>query len=409
MTNNSTGHRIVVLGGGYTGVMAAIRSARRTRGLGAQVTLVNPSPRFNERLRMHQQATAQEMEHLEIPDLVQGLGIEFLEGAATDLDPDRQELSVATEQESTTLAYDTLIYAIGSATPTNLVPGADLHAYTLNSPTSAARLAARLAEIADGGTVVVAGNGLTGVEAATEIAEAFPALRVTLLGRDEPAPKMNAKARAHLLGALERLGIENRTGVEITKVLPDAVELAGGELVGSDATLWTTGFWASRLAADAGITVDPQRRIVVGSDLRSVSHPSILAIGDAAAIQQPWGEIHGTCQSGMPSGAHAADTIGRLLRGRKPKPFRFGYIHQPVSLGRNDAVVQFTKVDDSPSRWYLTGKSAVRYKEAVTSSPSTTYGLSRRLAIPMALLSRKGPRKSRRQPHPGLASNSGLG
>lgn len=392
MTNHSTSHRIVVLGGGYTGIMAAIRAARRTRAHGGHVTLVNPSPRFNERLRMHQQATAQAMEYLEIPDLVQGLDIEFVEGTATDMDPDLKQLSVATEQGSTTLGYDTLIYAIGSATPTSQVPGAGGHAYTLNSPASAARLATRLAEVADGGTVVVAGNGLTGVEAATEIAESFPGIRVVLLGRDEPAPKMNTKARNHLLGVLERLGIENRTGVEIVKVLPDAVELADGELVSSDATLWTTGFWASPLASDAGIEVDPQRRIIVDPELRSVSHPSILAVGDAAAIQQPWGVIHGTCQSGMPSGAHAADTIGRLLRGKAPKPFRFGYIHQPVSLGRHDAVVQFTKADDSPGRWQLTGRSAVRYKEAVTSSPSTTYGLSRRFAIPMALLARKGPR-----------------
>ncbi|WP_282580323.1 FAD-dependent oxidoreductase [Nocardioides sp. InS609-2] len=397
MTIEATSHRIVVLGGGYTGIMAAIRAAKRTRRHGGRVTLVNPSSRFNERLRMHQQATAQEMEHLEIPDLLKGMDIEFVEGFATDLDPVRQGVSVATEQGSTTVHYETLIYAIGSATPTTQMPGVDVHAYTLNSPASAKRFAGRLAEV-DTGTVVVCGNGLTGVEAATEIAESFPSVRVVLVGRDVPAPQMNTKARSYLLDVLERLGIESRTGVEITKVLPDAVELAGGELIASDATLWTTGFWASPLAADSGITVDPHRRIVVDSELRSVSHPSIFAIGDAAAIQQPWGVIHGTCQSGMPSGAHAADNIGRLLRGKTPKPFGFGYLHQPVSLGRNDAVVQFTKVDDSPSRWYLTGRSAVRYKETVTGSPSTTYGLSRRFVIPMALLARKGPRRVPRRP-----------
>lgn len=394
MKDSSATHRIVVLGGGYTGLMAAIRVARRTRRHGGQVTLVNPSSRFNERLRMHQQATAQELEHLEIPDLVRGLGIEFVQGWATGIDPARKQVSLESDEGDTSLGYDTLIYAIGSSTPTDTVPGADLHAYTLNDPASAARLASTLAGIADGGTVVVAGNGLTGVESATEIAESFPSVRVVLLGRHEPGPKMNAKAKAYLLGALDRLGVENRTEVEITKLLPDAVELAGGELIASDATLWTTGFEASPLAAAAGIEVDPRRRIIVDRQLRSVTHPSVFAIGDAAAIQQSWGVIHGTCQSGMPSGAHAADTIARLLRGKVPKPFRFGYIHQPVSLGRRDAVVQFTKPDDSPGRFYLKGKAAVRYKEAVTGSPSTTYGISRRMVIPMGLLARKGPRKA---------------
>ena len=357
------------------------------------MTLVNPSARFNERLRMHQQATAQEMAHLDIPTLVQGLGIDFVQAWATSLDPERKLVTLATDDGGMSLDYDTLIYAIGSSTPTDMVPGADLHAHTLNDPASAANLATTLVDMPDGGTVVVGGNGLTGVEAATEIAESFPSLRVVLLGRDEPAPKMNEKARAHLLGALARLGIENRTGVEITKVLPDAVELAGGELIGSDATLWTTGFVASPLAAEAGIEVDAQQRIVVDPQLRSVTHPSIVAIGDAAAIRRPWGVLHGTCQSGMPSGAHAADTVGRLLRGKAPKPFRFGYVHQPVSLGRHDAVVQFTKADDSPGRFHLTGAAAVRYKETVTGSPSKTYGLSRRWVIPIAFLARKGPRE----------------
>ncbi|WP_327316525.1 FAD/NAD(P)-binding protein [Streptomyces sp. NBC_01235] len=36
------GHRIVVLGAGCTGMLAAIRLSHRTRRTGASVTLVNP-------------------------------------------------------------------------------------------------------------------------------------------------------------------------------------------------------------------------------------------------------------------------------------------------------------------------------------------------------------------------------
>ena len=57
---------------------------------------------------------------------------------------------------------------------------------------------------------------------------------------------------------------------------------------------------------------------MVDATLRSVSHPTVFAIGDAAAIRLAWGEIHGTCQSGIPSGAHAADNIGRLVRNGGP-------------------------------------------------------------------------------------------
>ena len=75
--------------------------------------------------------------------------------------------------------------------------------------------------------------------------------------------------------------------------------LDDGEIVPGDATLWTTEFWASPLAAESEFAVDARGRIVVDATLRSVSHPSVFAIGDAAAIRLAWGEIHGTCQSGI--------------------------------------------------------------------------------------------------------------
>jgi NADH dehydrogenase FAD-containing subunit len=387
--------RIVVLGAGYTGMMCAVRTARRTRRGGGRVTLVNPSGSFTERLRMHQVATGQRLAEWRIPDLLGGTGVEFVQGQANRIDPVRREVRVDTADGGQLLRYDTLVYAIGSVADVSTVPGVDAHAYTLNSPAEAARLAVRLAEVS-GATVAVCGGGLTGIEAATEIAESHPGVRVMLLTRDVPGSMMSGRARGYLNRALDRLGIEVRAGVEVTKVLPDAVELAGGELVPVDACLWTTGFVARPLATDAGFAVDRYGRIVVDATLRSVSHPSTYAIGDAAAIRQAWGTIHGTCQSGIPSGAYAADAITRRMRGRDAKPFRFGYIHQPVSLGRRDAVIQFTRADDSPRRWYLTGRLAVAYKEFVTSSPTTTYRLSKRLNIPAAALSARGGRGNRR-------------
>ena len=70
-----------------------------------------------------------------------------------------------------------------------------------------------------------------------------------------------------------------------------------------------------------------------------------------------------------------------------------------MSLGRNDAVIQFTKRDDQPRRLRLTGSRAVRHKEYVTASPPTTYRLSRRLNVPLAMIApRKGGRATRRSP-----------
>ncbi|MFD0362217.1 NAD(P)/FAD-dependent oxidoreductase [Nocardia sp. GCM10030253] len=378
-----TQRRIVILGAGYTGMLAAVRLARRTRKLDVRITLVNPSARFTERLRMHQIAAGQELADHRIPELLAGTGVEFIQGSATSIDTAAQRVYV---DGTVTLHYDELIYALGSSTDTSIVPGAADHAWTLNAPRTAHRFSEHLAVVdADGGNVAVCGGGLTGIEAAAEIAESYPGLQVTLISSTEPGAMMGDKARLYLNKALDRLGVVREIGQAVTKVLPDAVELADGELVAADMTLWTTGVRVSPLAAQAGIETDARGLIVVDPTLRSVSHPNIHAIGDAAAVRQAWGQIHGTCQSGMPTAAYTADTIARQLRGKTVKPFRFGYFHQPVSLGRNDAVIQFTKADDTPGRYYLSGRAAVRYKETVSSSPVPSFKLSKKVTMSVQL------------------------
>ncbi|MCK2218062.1 FAD-dependent oxidoreductase [Actinomadura sp. ATCC 31491] len=374
---------ILVLGGGYTGLAAAIRVAARTRRSGVRVTLVNASARFTERLRLHQTAAGERLADHSLTDVLAGSGVTFAQGRVAGLDVEGHEARL---DDGRTLRYDRLIYALGTVTDLS-TPGAAEHACTFDDHGGAVRLSRRLDELPGGpvgaGTVAVVGSGLTGVEAATEIAEARPHLRVVLVGKGRPGAMMGERARAYLDAALARLGVEVRSGADVTKVLPGAVELAGGELIDADATLWTAGTRGLPLAAASGLTVDERGRIVVDGALRSLSHPDVQAVGDAAAVRLPFGVLHGTCQSGIPTALHAADALVSVLRGRAPRDFRFGYVHQPVSLGRGDAVIQFTRPDDSPRRWYLTGRAAVAYKEAVSRSPLPTYRLLKRGLVPV--------------------------
>lgn len=359
-------HKIVVLGAGYVGMIAASSLVGRLRKRDdAQVTVINATDRFTERLRLHQVASGQELPHFSIPEALPE--VEFVQGWVTGVDPDAQTVRVDDER---VIDYDTLVYALGGVADAGGVPGVDDHAYTLDSAHAAELLATKLAPPGVR-TVLVVGGGLTGIEAAAEIAEQYPDMAVTLLGRTEPGACMRAKAKSHLDTALTRLGVTVRSGVEIVKVLPDGVRLTGGETVTADVVVWTSGVRVSVLAK--GIEVDDRGRITTDDALRSVSHPNVYAVGDAAAIWQKYGLMHGTCQGGMPTGTHAAASIVRELDGKAPRRFRFGYIHMPVSLGRHDAVVQFTKPDSTPRRFALTGRRAVWYKETVTSAPWPTF------------------------------------
>ncbi|WP_433513329.1 NAD(P)/FAD-dependent oxidoreductase [Nonomuraea sp. CA-143628] len=383
----ATPHRVLILGAGYAGMAAAIQLAARTKGReDVQVTLVNPQERFTERLRLHISATGQQVAEMNIPELLEGTGARFVCGWVTAIEADAKLVRI---DDDRVLRYDTLVYGLGSVADTVTVPGVEEYAYALNSAHDAEVLAERLARLGRG-TVVVGGSGLTGVESAAEIAERHPELNVVLLGRQEPGATMSPRPKAYLQSALTRLGVQMRSGVEVKKVLPDSVELAGGESVAADVVLWTSGTRVSPLAAAADLTVDERGRIVTDATLRSVSHPDVYAVGDAAAIRQGYGVMHGTCQGGMPTGVYAAVSIVRALDGKRINPFRFGYYHTPVSLGRHDAVVQFTHPDDSPRRVHLTGRMAARYKEAVTASPWPTYGRMKKMPASGAFWPRGG-------------------
>ncbi|WP_067840748.1 NAD(P)/FAD-dependent oxidoreductase [Nocardia lijiangensis] len=384
---------ILILGAGYAGMTAATALAARTRKRDdVRITLVNPQTRFTERLRLHQTAAGEEVADFQIPDMIEGMGVEFVQGWVTAIDAAAQTVLV---DGARTLRYDTLVYALGSVADTESVPGVADHAHTLYNLAEARQLASRLHRLEAGAHVVVCGTGLTGVESSAELADRYPGLRVTLLGRAEPGAALSEKARTYLQDGLARLGVTVRTGVEVAKVGPDTVEFVGGDYLPADVVLWTAGVRVSPLAEQAGLTVDDRGRIITDTVLRSVSHPNVYAIGDAAAVRQNYGVIHGTCQSGMPTGAHVALSIALDLKGKQPKPFRFGYFHLPISLGRGDAVVQFTRPDDSANRFVLTGKRAVSYKEAVNAAPWDVFTRVKKYGAVASAVWRKGGRSTR--------------
>jgi NADH dehydrogenase FAD-containing subunit len=103
-------HKIVVLGAGYAGMLAALRLSGKARG--ADITLVNASDQFVERIRLHQKGTGQTLRQRPIQALLRGKQVRFVRGRVTDLNLEARAISVDTLPEP--LAYDTLVYALGS-------------------------------------------------------------------------------------------------------------------------------------------------------------------------------------------------------------------------------------------------------------------------------------------------------
>ncbi len=355
-------HRIVIVGAGYAGLGAATRLARRTRGRDVRIELLNATPSFVERVRLHQTAADTGRAERPLGGMLAGTGVALRVGRATAIDPTARTVRV---EPGADMSYDTLVYALGSFTAVDQVSGVAEHAYTLDGD-SPRQLAGALPGIASGrGTLAVCGGGLTGVEAATEFAEAYPGLRVTLVTRGGIGAGLSPQAGAHIRQVFDRLGIDLLESTEVRAVTATGVRLADGREITTAATLWCGSFAVPALAADAGLDTDPTGRIRVDETMRSVSHPDVYAVGDAAAIPLPWGAQRMSCQAGAPAGGYAADAIVTRLSGGEPAGYRFRYLLQCVSLGRSDGVIQLVHADDSPARVLATGRSAARIKEIV--------------------------------------------
>ncbi|MDH2393422.1 FAD-dependent oxidoreductase [Streptomyces sp. HNM0663] len=355
-TKQRTRQQIVVLGAGYAGLLAALRLAPH-----AEVILVDPSDRFTERVRLHELAAGRPDVTHPLQQILRGTGVRHLAARATALDPVARQV---TTDDGRILPYDRLVYALGSRT--GHLPGsplgpeggaADERAY---SAESAEALRKRLV---DGpGSLAVVGGGLTGVEMAAELAEAYPDWSVRLLSAGPLAAGCSGRGRDHIHTVLAARGVR----VEEGRRVADAGE------VDADAVVWTASMVPNTaLAAAAGLALDPEGsgRIAVDASLRSLTHPEVYAAGDAAASHAPApGRLRMACATALPTGSHAASSILAEARGHTPKPLSFGFTIQCVSLGRHDGLIQFVRPDDSPRDRMLTGRTAARAKEQVVRS-----------------------------------------
>ncbi|MET7344315.1 FAD-dependent oxidoreductase [Streptomyces sp. NPDC005547] len=359
-------HRIIVLGAGYAGAIAAGRVAKRLRREDVSVTLVNAEPDFVERVRMHQLAAGQDLKPRPFAEMFAGTGVELKVGRVTAVDADRRAVTVQDADGQKELAYDSLVYALGSAWNTHGVPGTAEHAHEIASRPGALRLRDRLAALAPGQSVLVVGGGLTGLEAATEFAEARPDLDIAIAARGELGDWLSPAGRAHVRKVCDRLSLTVHEHTAVTEVGAGHVTTADGTSIPAAVTVWTAGFAVHPLAAATTLETADNGQIVVDATMRSVSHPDVYAIGDAALVAGPGDKpLRMSCASGVPTAWQAADAIAARLTGTKVPSTPLRYFNQCVSLGRKDGLIQYVTADDRAVRATLRGRAAALYKELI--------------------------------------------
>ena len=346
--------RVVILGGGYAGTLAA---NRLQHAAGCDITLVNPRPEFVERIRLHQLVAGSHPGTQSYDDVL-GPAARLVVDSAERIDPAARRVILSS---GATLDYDYLVYAVGS---TGAVPedarGAAEFGYPLAELEQAQRLRRRLQDVPTSAPVVVVGAGLTGIEAAAELAEAGRA--VTIVG-DVLAESLPAGGRRAVARQLARLGVDIVTGAKVTRVTADRVLLADGRMLPSAVAVWTAGFGVPGLAAASGLSTDALGRLHTDETLTSVDDPHIVAAGDAAT---PSGlPLRMSCQAALPMGAQAAQTVLARIAGTEPALLSQAFTGQCISVGRRAGTIGVSHTDDSPRSVYIAGRPGAFVKERV--------------------------------------------
>jgi NADH:ubiquinone reductase (H+-translocating) len=375
-------HRVVIVGGGFGGLLAA----KDLRYAPVEVTLLD---RHNYHLfqpLLYQVATGG-LSPANIASPLRAVlrkqkNVRVLLANVTGFDAAQREVLTNTGS----FPYDTLIVAAGMR---NFYFGKNQWAEhapglkTLEDATAIRRRVLLAFEKAEASsdpverqrlmTFVIIGGGPTGVEMAGAIGElAHHTLRrnfrsispqqariILIEAGDCILPVYSEKLSRKAVQALERLGIAVRTKTKVTDITAHAVTLQQGEqaeTLTAETTLWMAGVQASPLGktlADATeATCDRQGRVIVEPDLTVKGHPEIYVVGDLAHFshQSPQ-PLPGVAPVAMQQGRYVAKALVARMHGKAVAPFHYQDKGSMATIGRGAAVadLHWTQLSGYPA------------------------------------------------------------
>jgi NADH dehydrogenase len=328
---------VVVVGGGFAGLWAAVGAARKRNELGLareqmRITLVDRNHYHTIRVRNYELNEKECIVNFD--QILDPIGVDLIRAEITEINVADQAVYIYDETGLRPIAYDRLVFALGSELRRPSDPGFDEFTFDIDTHAAAERLRKHLFARTHTGKlrteqgVLVAGAGLTGIELATEIATypkapELPAghARVILLdASNDIGSHLGREVKPVVAQALKELGVETRTGAKIASVDAEGVTLADGERILAGTVVWCAGMQANPLTRDFGVERDAHGRLPVDEFLRIKGVRNIFAAGDSARAKVDDSHVSiMSCQHARPDAAAAH----RLVCHRR-RPGRLG-------------------------------------------------------------------------------------
>jgi NADH dehydrogenase len=353
--------RILVLGAGFAGLWSAVAAARRLDELGVssgevEILVVNRTAWHSIRVRNYEA----DLDATRVPlaDVLDPIGVKHIVAEVTDINVRERKVACTMDGASQTLAYDRLVFALGSRLAQPTIAGLETYAFNVDTFEAGSRLNDHIGalpvrpESTGQYNVLVVGGGLTGVEVATET---FSKLRAAVAkapatGLEAPPRVILADhqawigsdmgdARPVIAAALESLGVETRPGVSVVSIDAQGATLATGERIPAATVVWCAGMQADPLTARFPVARDRLGRVPVEAHLKIEGMAAEFAAGDVA-----WLPIDGThasvmsCQHARPMGRFAGYNVVCDLLGQPMLPLHIDWYVTCLDLGPWGAV-----------------------------------------------------------------------
>jgi NADH dehydrogenase len=333
--------RLVIIGAGFAGMYAALSAARLRDIQGVspeqlEIALVAPEPTLVIRPRLYEQKP----ETLSAPllDVLKAIDVDYVQGSAETIDAKARVVQIATAKGTRkTLSYDRLVVATGSRLFRPNIPGLAEHGFSVDQLEDAVALDKHLHSLADRpamngrDTVVVAGGGFTGIEAATEMPARLRKIfgedakpRVIIVDRNSAiAPDMGAGPRPLIEEALRKVGVETRLGAGVASLDKSGVTLSSSEHIEAETVIWAAGMRAAPLTQQIPAERDNFGRLLVDRELRVPGVAGVFATGDAAraACDDVGNYALMSCQHATRMGAFAGNNAAAELLRMATRPY----------------------------------------------------------------------------------------
>jgi NADH dehydrogenase len=352
--------QILILGGGYGGLLTALTARKHLTAAEASITIVNRFPTHQIITELHRLAgdtIAEQAVALPLSKLLGDKQVNIIVDSVKEIKPNEKQVVLESGQVQ---KYDTLVVALGSETNYFGIPGLEENSLVLKSVADANKIRKHVEDRLDAykksgnkadATIVVGGGGLTGVELVGEFADRLPEVcrskgidfnDISLYCVEAgPAvlPIFPKVLIERAVSSLEKRGVNFITSVAITEATKSSVSLKDGRTIESSTIIWTGGVKGNPVVGSSGLAEDRGRSLVT-STLQSTSHADVFLAGDCAVVFPEGSErpYPPTAQLAWQMGETVGYNLAVQIKGGVMDKFVPVFSGTLGSLGRKDGV-----------------------------------------------------------------------